>query len=74
MSKMFKAMDDGEPFVNPEKPFLLVYESEKDGISVAWMETEEDMIDVINEVKSYGCSIMYAIEIGSCRDFICEEI
>lgn len=52
---------------------MLVYESKEDGISVAWMETEEDMIDVINEVKSYGCSIMYAIEIGSCRDFICEE-
>ncbi|RHP33019.1 hypothetical protein DWZ61_04795 [Clostridium sp. AF34-10BH] len=71
---MIKPLNNEELFVKPEKPFLLVYESEEDGISVAWMETEKDMIDVINEVKSYGCSIMYAIEIGSCRDFICEEI
>lgn len=71
---MIKPLNNEELFVKPEKPFLLVYESEEDGISVAWMETEEDMIDVINEVKSYGCSIMYAIEIGSCRDFIYEEI
>jgi hypothetical protein len=71
---MINPLNNEELFVKPEKPFLLVYESEEDGISVAWMETEKDMIDVINEVKSYGCSIMYAIEIGSCRDFICEEI
>lgn len=63
-----------EPFVRPDKPFMLVYESEKDGISIAWLETEEDMIETIEEVKSYGSTVVDAIEIGSCREFNTEEI
>ena len=42
-----------EYYVKPEKP---------------WLETEEDLTDVIDEVKSYGCTIIDAIEIGSYRD------
>lgn len=57
-----------EYYVKPEKPFLLIYESREDGVSVAWLETEEDLTDVIEEVKSYGCTIIDAIEIGSYRD------
>ena len=53
---------------------MLVYESKKDGMSIAWLETEEDMMETIEEVKSYGSTIVDAIEIGSCRDFSVDEI
>lgn len=72
MSKEFESFDGGEPFVKPEKPFMLVYESEKDGLSIAWLETEEDMMDTIEEVKSFGDKIVDAIEIGSCKEVIGE--
>lgn len=74
MYEKFKYFDGGEPFLKPEKPFMLVYESEKDGMSIAWLETEEDMIETIEEVKSYGSTIVDSIEIGSCRDFNVDEI
>lgn len=74
MCKNFKEFDGGEPFLKPEKPFMLVYESEKDGMSIAWLETEEDMIETIEEVKSFGSTIVDAIEIGSCREFDIDEI
>lgn len=70
----FGALDGGESFVKPEKPFMLVYESEKDGLSIAWLETEEDMMETIEEVKSYGDTIVDAIEIESCRDVNTDEI
>ena len=69
----FKAFDGGEPFVNPEKPFLLVYESKEDGVSVAWFSDEEDLRECVEEVKGYGCSIIDAIEIDSCRDIDINE-
>lgn len=74
MSNEFKSFDGGKPFLQPEKPFMLVYESEKDGLSIAWLETEEDMIETIEEVKSYGSTIVDAIEIESYREFNAEEI
>lgn len=70
----FTTFDGGEPFVKPDKPFMLVYENEKDGTSIAWLETEEDMIETIEEVKSYGDKIIDAIEIGSCREILLNEI
>lgn len=69
----FKAFDGGEPFVHPEKPFLLIYESRKDGVSVAWFHTEEDLMECVDEVKRYSFTIIDAIEIGSCRDIGIEE-
>ena len=74
MNEKLKAFDGGELFLKPEKPFMLVYESEKDGISIAWLETEEDMMETIEEVKSYGSTIIDAIEIGSYREFNTEKI
>lgn len=74
MSNEFKSFDGGKPFLQPEKPFMLVYESEKDGLSIAWLETEEDMNETIEEVKSYGSTIVDAIEIGSCRKIDIDEI
>ena len=61
-------------FTRPDKPFMLIYESEKDGLSIAWLETEEDMMETIEEVKSYGDTIVDAIEIESCRDVNTDEI
>ncbi len=74
MSKEFESFDGGKPFLQPEKPFMLVYESEKDGMAIAWLETEEDMMETIKEVKSYGSTIVDAIEIGSCREIDIDEI
>lgn len=70
----FKAFDGKDLFLKPEKPFLLIYESKGDGTSVAWMETEDDLLEVIEEVKGYGCEIIDAIEIGSFREINTEEI
>ena len=70
----FKAFDGRDLFLKPEKPFLLIYESKVDGTRVAWMETEDDLLEVIEEVKGYGCEIIDAIEIGSCREINTEEI
>ena len=68
MSKL-KAFDGGNLFTQPEKPFLLIYESDGDGLSVAWLEDKESLLEVVEEVKGYGCKIIDAIEIGSCRKY-----
>jgi len=64
----FKAFDGREPFVKPEKPFMLVYEDKKSALSISWLETEDDLLEVVEEIKEYGCRIIDAIEIGSYRD------
>lgn len=69
----FKHFDGGEPFLQPERPFLLIYEDENEAVSFSFLETEDDIVEVIKEVKSYGCKILQAIEIGSCRDVVIEE-
>ena len=69
MSK-FKHFDDGEPFLRPERPFLLIYTDTDDAVSYTWLETEDDLIKVVEEVKEYGCTIVDAIEIGSYRDVL----
>lgn len=69
----FKAFDGGESFVQPEKSFLLIYESREDGLSVAWFSDEEDLRECVEEVKGYGCEVIDAIEIGSCRDIDIEK-
>ncbi len=56
-------------FVKPDKPFMLVSENEKNGFSIAWLETKKDMIEAIKEVKSYGDTIVSAVEIGTYRKF-----
>lgn len=54
-------------FLKPERPFLLIY-TDDNTVSYAWLETEEELREVIAEVISYGCEIQDAIEIGSCRE------
>ena len=69
----FKAFDGGEPFVQPDQPFLLIYEARGQNISVAWFETEEGLMECVDEVKRSGCQIVDAIEIGSCREIDVKE-
>ena len=59
--------DNYDMFLKPERPFLLIY-TDNDTVSYAWLETEEELKEVIAEVISYGCEIQDAIEIGSCRE------
>lgn len=68
----FKAFDGGESFIQPERPFLLIYKDKEGLISYSWLEDEGELQEVVKEVKSYGCDIIDAIEIGSCRDVVLE--
>lgn len=35
----FKHFAGGEPFLRPEKPFLLIYTDTYDAVSYAWLES-----------------------------------
>ncbi len=63
-----------EIFEKPNKPFILISENEIDGISIAYLETKDDMIKAIKEVKSYGDTIVKAIEIETYRNFDFDKI
>lgn len=64
----FKAFDGGEPFLKPERPFLLLAEDDEHSLSYHWLESEEELQEVALELKDGGCRIIDAIEIGSLRD------
>lgn len=64
----FKSFDGGEPFLKPERPFLLLAEDNEHSISYHWLESEEELQEVALELKDGGCRILDAIEIGSVRD------
>lgn len=66
----FKNFDGGEPFVQPKRPFLLIYTDKDNMVSYVWLKTEKELNDVMSEVKGYGCEIQDAIEIASCRNFL----
>lgn len=68
MSEEFKAFDEGELFLQPEKPFMLIYEDKEEALSVSYFEVEEELLDVVKEIVGYGCKVIDAIEIGSYRD------
>lgn len=61
-------MNHEEIFTKPEKPFLLIAEDEEGVVSYSWLETEEELIEVAKEFKSYGLTITDTIEIGSVRE------
>lgn len=69
----FKAYDGGEPFLRPEKPFLLIMENEKRKKVIYWYETEDELIqDKMNLEKEHNLKLVDAIEIGDCRDVVFE--
>lgn len=55
-------------FTKPERPFLLIAEDKEGVVSYSWLETEEELEEVANELKLIGLTIIDAIEIGSVRD------
>lgn len=62
--------DSNKYFAKPENPFLLIYEIDN-RISYIWVETEEEIIDIINELEEYHKGefiIQDCIEIGSARE------
>lgn len=60
--------------MQPEKPFLLIYTDDRDEeLSVVWLESEEDLRETVEEIKSYGCKVVDTIEIGSCREVKVED-
>lgn len=61
-----------DTFTKPDRPFLLIYTDADDMISYTWLETEKDLMEVVEEVKEYGCTIIDAIEIGTCRNITLE--
>lgn len=66
----FKAFDGGEPFLKPEKPFLLMFKDVLGRDNYEWFDDEEEFENRIKEVKSnpYPCTDIEAIEIGSYRE------
>lgn len=59
-------------FSKPKKPFLLIY-SKTFEESCEWFDTEEELLQEINEVTYYGFKIDCAIEIGSFREIKFED-
>ena len=37
-------------FTKPERPFLLIYTDIDDSVSYAWLETEDELKEVIEEI------------------------
>lgn len=58
----------GDKYYKPDTPFLLLYADKEGMVSYASFDTEQGLIDCMNEVKSYGDKIIKAIEIEKCRD------
>lgn len=70
----FKAFDGGEPFLKPEKPFLLIMENDNEEKIVYWYETENELIsDKSNLEREHNLHLVDAIEIGDCRDVVFEQ-
>lgn len=59
-------------FTKPERPFLLIFEDMEHNVSYSWLETEEELLEVANEIRDSSGKIIDSIEIGSCRDVDCD--
>lgn len=55
-------------FTRPERPFLLLTEDVDGNISYHWLETEIELLEVMNELQENGDIVLDALEIGSSRD------
>lgn len=61
-------MNIEEVFTKPERPFLLIAEDKDGAVSYTWLETEDELLEIAKEFKSYGLKITDTIEIGSVRE------
>ena len=59
---------DKDIFTKPERPFFLMANDKHGEISYFWLETEEELVDVANEVRLSGLTITDSFEIGSIRE------
>ena len=66
----YKYFDGEAPFVSPEKPFLLIFDSGKSNICIEWFETKEEILSRIKEIKYYNpdAIIIDALEISGYRE------
>lgn len=64
----FRALDGGKPFLQPERPFLLLTEDIDGTVSYSLWDDEDNMREDAIERRGYGEEIILAIEISSCRD------
>lgn len=55
-------------FTKPERPFLLIGTNDLGENILAWLETEEELIQTAKEFKEVGLDITDSIEIGSVRE------
>lgn len=55
-------------YYKPDRPFLLIASDENGEFSYSWSETESDLKAIAKEHIEYGCEIICAIEVQSCRD------
>lgn len=55
-------------FTKPERPFLLIYEDMEHNVSYNWLETEEELLEVAQEIRDSSGKIIDSIEIGSSRE------
>ena len=68
----FKHFDGGELFLRPEKPVLLIYTDTDDVVSYAWLETEDDLLEIVEEVNllsiiSFKVSFLaFSLSIANC--------
>lgn len=69
----FKHYDSRELFLQPEKPFMLIYTDKEGHLCIAWLESEYELLEAVKGIKYYGGIVREAIEIGSCRDVVLEE-
>ena len=60
-------MTNVKEYISLKTPFLLICEDDKEERSTFWLKTEEELIEIATEMKSYGCRIIDAMEIASCR-------
>lgn len=61
-------------FTKPERPFLLIFEDMEHNVNYNWLETEEELLGVAEEIRDSSGRIIDSIEIGSSREVNCEEI
>lgn len=55
-------------FTRLDRPFLLLTENDEHVVSYYWLESEEELQEVVSERREYGEKIIDAIEISSYRD------
>lgn len=52
-----------------KSPFLLIFDTGR-STEVIFLETEEELLDFMKEIKERGGKVIRAMEIASCREFI----